>query len=96
MHGAPSTARDIATSKMVAVIPASAKGTNKGRFCRAKAFIRNTTADRLTASWSAIHKQGNEKKNVCDPEVCSGVSLFGRRVVELNLKMSWLRLWMGL
>ena len=63
---------------------ASAKGTNKGRFCRAKAFIRNTAADRLTASWSAIDKQGNEKKNVCDPEVCSGVSLCGRRVVELN------------
>ena len=37
-----------------------------------------------------------KKKNVCDPEVCSGVSLCGRRVVELNLKMSWLRLWMGL
>ena len=37
-----------------------------------------------------------KKKNVCDPEVCSGVSLCGLRVVELNLKMSWLRLWMGL
>ena len=83
MHGASSTASDIATSKMAAVIPASAKGTNKGRFCRAKFFIRHTAADRLTASWSAIDKQGNEKKkkNVCDPEVCSGVSLCGRRVV---------------
>ena len=47
---------------MAAVIPANAKGTNKGRFCRAKAFIRNTAADRLTASRSAIDKQGNEKK----------------------------------
>ena len=92
MHGAPSAARDIATSKMATVIPASAKGTNKGRFCRAKAFIGNTAEERLTASWSAIDKQGNEKKNVCNPEVCSGVSLCGRRVVELNLKMSWLRL----
>ena len=27
-----------------------------------------------------------------DPEVCSGFSLRGRRVVEL-LEMSWLRLW---
>ena len=96
MHGAPSTARDIAISKMAAVIPANAKGTNKGRFCRAKAFIRNTAADRMTTSRSAIDKQGNEKKNVCDPEVCSGASLCGLRVVEFNLKMSWLRLWMGL
>ena len=50
---------------MAAVIPANAKGTNKGRFCRAKAFIRNTAADRLTASRSAIDKQGNEKKKMC-------------------------------
>ena len=52
--------------------------------CRAKAFIRyNNAADRLIASWSA-EKQGNEKKNVRDPEVCSGFSLRGLRVVELN------------
>ena len=68
MHGAPSTARDIATSKMAAVIPANAKGTNKGRFCRAKAFIRNTAADGLTASRSAIDKQGNEKKMCVIPK----------------------------
>ena len=34
--------------------------------CRAKAFIRyNNAADRLIASWSAIEKQGNEKKKKC-------------------------------
>ena len=69
---------------MAAVLPTSAKKkTNKGRFCRAKAFIRNNNAaDRLTASWFAIEKQENER-NVRDPEVCSGFSLRGRRVVEL-------------
>ena len=68
---------------MAAVLPTSAKRTNKGRFCRAKAFIRNNNAaDRLTASWFAIKKQENER-NVRDPEVCSGFSLRGRRVVEL-------------
>ena len=47
------------------------------------AFIRNNNvADRLTASWFAIEKQENER-NVRDPEVCSGFSLRGRRVVEL-------------
>ena len=67
---------------MAAVISTSAKRTNKGRFCRAKAFIRNNNAaDRLTASWFAIEKQENER-NVRDPEVCSGFSLRGRRVVE--------------
>ena len=30
-------------------------------------------------------KQENEKKSVPDPEVCSGFSLRGRRVVELNV-----------
>ena len=66
---------------MAAVISTSAKRTNKGRFC--KAFIRNNNAaDRLTASWFAIEKQENER-NVRDPEVCSGFSLRGRRVVEL-------------
>ena len=68
---------------MAAVLPTSAKRTNKGRFCRTKAFIRNTDAtDRLTASWLAIEKEENER-NVRDPEVCSGFSLRGRRVVEL-------------
>ena len=64
---------------MAAVLPASANRTNKGRFCRAKAFIRNNNA---AASWFAIEKQENER-NVRDPEVCSGFSLRGRRVVEL-------------
>ena len=66
-----------AKSKMAAVLPTRAKTTNKGRFCRAKAFIRNNdAADRLTASWFAIKKQENER-NVRDPEVCSGFSLNG-------------------
>ena len=68
---------------MAAVLPTSAKRTNKGRFCRAKAFIQNNNAaDRLTASEFAIEKQENER-NVHDPEVCSGFSLRDRRVVEL-------------
>ena len=68
---------------MAAILPTSAKRTNKGRFCRAKAFIRNNNAaDRLTAPWFAIEKQENER-NVPDPEVCIGFSLRGRRVVEL-------------
>ena len=63
LHCAPSTAHNIATSKIAAVLPANAKRTNKGRFCRAKAFIRNNNAaDRLTASCSALEKQGNEKQ----------------------------------
>ena len=63
--------------------PLARKKTNKGRFCRAKAFISNNNAtDRLTASWFAIEKQENER-NVRDPDVCSGFSLRGRRVVEL-------------
>ena len=72
LHCAPSTAHKIPTSKMAAVLPTSTKRTNKGRFCRAKAFIRNNNvADRLTASWFAIEKQENER-NVRDPEFCSG------------------------
>ena len=62
---------------MVAVLPTSAKKTNKGRFCRAKAFIHNNNAaDRLKASWFAIEKQENER-NVHDPKVSSGFSLRG-------------------
>ena len=68
---------------MAAILPTSVERTNKGRLCRATAFIRNNdVADRLTASWSAMEKQENER-NVCDPELCSGFSLRGRRVVEL-------------
>ena len=68
---------------MAAVLPTSAKRTNKGRFCRAKAFIRNNNAaDRPKASWFAIEKQENER-NVRVPEVCSDFPLRGRRVVEL-------------
>ena len=82
-HGAPSTAHNIATSKVAAVLPeiwkrvltvlpTSAKRTDKGCFYRAKAFIRNNNAaDRLTASWFAIERQENER-NVRDPEVCGG------------------------
>ena len=54
---------------MAAALPTSAQRTNKGRFCRAKAIIRNNNAaNRLTASWFAIEKQENER-NVRDPEV---------------------------
>ena len=68
---------------MAAVLLTSAKRTNKGRFCRAKAFIHNNNAaDRPTASWFAIERQENER-NVRDPEVCSDFSFRGRRVVEL-------------
>ena len=68
---------------MAAVLLTSKKRTKKGRFCRAKAFIRNNNAvDRLTTSWFAIEKQENEG-NERDPDVCSGFSLRGRRVVEL-------------
>ena len=68
---------------MGAVLPTSAKRTNKGCFCRAKAFTSNNNAtDWLTASWFAIEKQENER-NVGDPEVSSSFSLRGRRVVEL-------------
>ena len=68
---------------MAAVLPTSAKRTNKGSFCRAKAFIQNNNAaDRLTASEFAFEKQENER-NVHDPEVCSGFLLRDRRVVEL-------------
>ena len=42
----------------------------------------NNATDRIKASCLAIEKQGNER-NVRDPEVCSGLSLRGRRVVEL-------------
>ena len=68
---------------MAAVLTTSAERTNKGRFCRAKTFIRNNNAaDRLKASWFAFEKQENER-NVRDSNVCSGFSLRGRRVVEL-------------
>ena len=68
---------------MAAVLPISAKRTNKGRFCGAQAFIRNNNAtDRPTASLFAIEKQENER-NVRVSEVCSGFPLRGRRVVEL-------------
>ena len=68
---------------MAAVHPTCAKRINKGRFCRAKAFIlNNNVADRLAASWFTIGKQENER-NVRDPEVCSGFLLRGRRVEEL-------------
>ena len=68
---------------MAAVLLTSAKRTNKGRLCRAKAFIHNNNAtDRPTASWFAIEGQENER-NVRDPEVCCDFSLRGCRVVEL-------------
>ena len=84
MHCATFSAHNIATSKIAAVLPTSVK-KDKGRFCKAKAFVRNkNAANRLKASWSALEKRGNEK-NVRDPEICSGFPLRGRRVVELNV-----------
>ena len=69
---------------MAAVLPASVKRTDKGRFCRAKAFIRNrNAANRPTASWSALKKQENEK-SARDLEVCSGFPLRGRRVGRIK------------
>ena len=70
---------------MAAVLSASSKRKNKGRFCRAKAFIRNNNnvADRLTASWLIVIEKQEHQTNVRDPKVCSGFSLRGRRVVEL-------------
>ena len=44
LHCAPPTAHNIRTSKMAAVLPTGAKRINRGRFCRAKAFIRNNNA----------------------------------------------------
>ena len=58
---------------MAAVLPTSANRTNKGRFCRAKAFIRNNNAaDWLTASWFAIEKYdcSGECSPVVDSEGC--------------------------
>ena len=73
---------------MAAVLPISAKRTNKGRFCRAEAFIcNNNVADRLTASWFAIEKQENER-NVRDLQW-----FFTSRPSSCGIiKMSWLRL----
>ena len=74
---------------MAAVLPSSAKGTKKGRFCRAKAFIRtNNAADRLTVSWFAIEKQENDR-NVRDLQW-----FFNSRLSSCGIiKMSCLRLW---
>ena len=69
--------------------PLGWKEQKKGRFCRAKAFIRaNNATDQLTASWFAIEKQDNER-NVHDPEVCSGFPLCSHWVVELLKCPGW-------
>ena len=61
------------------------EGQTRAAFAELKLlFENNNAANRLTASWSAIKKQENEK-NVRHLEVCSGVSLSGLRVVELNV-----------
>lgn len=87
LHCATFFAHNIATSKMAAVLHASVRKTNKGRFCRAKAFICNkNAANRLKASGNALVRQENEK-NVRDPEVCNGFPLRGRRVVEFNVPL---------
>ena len=80
---------NIATSKMTGVLPANSKRTNKGRFCRAKTFIRNKEGDRLTASWSAIEKQETEKKKKDKTKngvfSCSGTSSLVRVFLEIKL-----------
>ena len=76
---------------MAAVLPTRAKRTNKGLFCRAKAFIRNNNAaDRLTACWFAIEKQENERK-VRVPEYSFQVLfLFWRyQTHKNNRKQAW-------
>ena len=76
---------------MTGVLPANAKRTNKGRFCRAKTFIRNNNAgDRLTASWSAIEKQETEKKTKQNKKRCilmlrnivSRSCFFGNKIIR--------------
>ena len=63
--------------------PLAQKEQTRTAFAELKLFIHNNNAaDRLKASLFAIEKQENER-NVRDPEVCSGFSLRGRRVVEL-------------
>ena len=64
-------------------VPPARKEQTRVSFAELKLFIHNNNAaDRLKAPWFAIEKQENER-NVRDPEVCSGFSLRGRRVVEL-------------
>ena len=75
---------------MTGVLPANAKRTNKGRFCRAKTFIRNKEGDRLTASWSAIEKQETEKKKRQNKKRCifmlrnivSRSCFFGNKIIS--------------
>ena len=74
---------------MVAVLPVSAKRTNKGCFYGLKLlFTIIMPADQLTASLSAVKKQENEK-NMRDPKVCSGFHL-----VRGALGFSVLRFWL--
>ena len=81
---------NIATFKMAAALPTRAKRTNKGRFCRAKAFNRNNdVADRLTASWFAI--ENKKMKEMC--VIPKSAVLFTSRLSSCGIKMSWLRLW---
>ena len=78
---------------MAADLPTSAKRTNKGCFCRTKAFIRNNNAaDRLTESWSAVEKQENERNVLVIPK--SAVVFTSQPSSCGMIKMSWLRLWM--
>ncbi|CAH3142521.1 unnamed protein product, partial [Porites lobata] len=61
-----------------------------GRFCRAKAFIRNNdAADRLTASWFAIEKQENER-NALDYGGCEACGTALRLSNSINEPVSGL------
>ena len=67
---------------MVAVLPVSAKRTNKGCFYGLKLlFTIIMPADQLAASWSAISKQENEK-NMRDPSE-GGIGIFGFAVLAI-------------
>ena len=80
LHCVPSTAHNIATSKMGAIPPTSSKRTNKGRLCRVKAFICNNNAtDRLTASWFAI--ENKKMKETC--VILKSAEVFHFAAVEL-------------
>ena len=75
MHCALSTAHDIATTKMAVVLPASAKEHTRAAFAEQMPLFAIIMTQ---ISWQL-------EKNKCDPEVCSGFSLRGCRVVELIL-----------
>ena len=57
LHCATFSADNITTSKMAAVLHASARRSNKGRFCRAEAFIRNNNAAKSPYSFLVCYQK---------------------------------------